>query len=234
MLKNHLEFLRREPSHSSGKYISKGEGEETKGEKEGDHGENRARFPALRRKRERGRATLEKIKGVRVDRRIEKTLDAGPEHSRARIWITRGWSETCQEARKRRHRWWWWGRGFQSFFQPWRSSSMMRTEGFAVGSSWREGRERDRRGDNASSSIETRVLSLLSPRSLPLLEETGQVSRAREGKTLFASNSALSLPPLPLWTKEGKGSSEGNFFFFFCWVAREVGSFWKKVYSRTG
>lgn len=126
------------------------------------------------------------------------------------------------------------GEGDSKASSNWRSSSMMRTEGFAVGSSWREGRERDRRGDNASSSIETRVLSLLSPRSLPLLEETGQVSRAREGKTLFASNSALSLPPLPLWTKEGKGSSEGNFFFFFCWVAREVGSFWKKVYSRTG
>lgn len=75
-------------------------------------------------------------KGYEREREREKAL--GPEHySRTRIWITRGWSETCQEARKRRRRWWW-GRGFQSFFQAWRSSSMMRTEGFAVGSSWKE------------------------------------------------------------------------------------------------
>lgn len=62
----------------------------------------------------------------------------------------------------------------------------------------REGRERDRRGDNASSSIETPVLSLLSPLhpSLSLLEETGQVSLSsagREGKTLFAINDVSEL-----------------------------------------
>ena len=134
MLKNRLERCssRERSTFSNGKYF-KGRGGKSKKRIEQ---RNRARFPTLRaEERERGRATLEKIKGTR-EREREKAL--GPEHySRTRIWITRGWSETCQEARKRRRRWWW-GRGFQSFFQAWRSSSMMRTEGFAVGSSWKE------------------------------------------------------------------------------------------------
>lgn len=132
MLKNRLERCssRERSTFSNGKYF-KGRGGKSKKRIEQ---RNRARFPTLRaEEREGGRATLEKIKGTR-----EREKALGPEHySRTRIWITRGWSETCQEARKRRRRWWW-GRGFQSFFQAWRSSSMMRTEGFAVGSSWKE------------------------------------------------------------------------------------------------
>lgn len=113
MLKNRLERCssRERSTFSNGKYF-KGRGGKSKKRIEQ---RNRARFPTLRaEEREGGRATLEKIKGTR-EREREKAL--GPEHySRTRIWITRGWSETCQEARKRRRRWWW-GRGFQSFFQ---------------------------------------------------------------------------------------------------------------------
>lgn len=54
MLKNHLEFLRREPSHSSGKYISKGEGEETKGGERRGSRRKSSTIPSVKEKEREG------------------------------------------------------------------------------------------------------------------------------------------------------------------------------------
>lgn len=88
---------------------------------------------------------------------------------------------------------------------------MMRTEGFAVGSSWREGRERDRRGDNASSSIETRVLSPLAlslcSRKLAKFLERGKGKR-------FSPATAPSLCfSSPCERRRGKEAARETFFF---------------------
>lgn len=57
----------------------------------------------------------------------------------------------------------------------------------------REGRERDRRGDNASSSIETPVLSLLSPSLFLSSRKLAKfLFRAREGKGKRFSPSTMS------------------------------------------
>lgn len=110
---------------------------------------------------------------------------------------------------------------------------MMRTEGFAVGSSWREGRERDRRRDNASSSIETRVLSLLSPRSLPLLEETGQVSFSSAGReNAFRQQQRPLFASPPLVNEGGERKQRGKLFFFSSVGSREKSDLFEKKFIR--
>ena len=179
MLKNRLERCssRERSTFSNGKYF-KGRGGKSKKRIEQ---RNRARFPTLRaEEREGGRATLEKIKGAREREREgfrARTLLENEDLDYARMeWNVPRGAKTSTPVVV--------GKGIPKLL-PSLKIVVDDEDGRFRGRKLveREGRERDRRGDNASSSIETPVLSLLSPSLFLSSRKLAKfLFRAREGK----------------------------------------------------
>lgn len=191
MLKNRLERCssRERSTFSNGKYF-KGRGGKSKKRIEQ---RNRARFPTLRaEERERGReGHPRENKGYEREREREgfraRTLLENEDLDYARVeWNVPRGAKTSTPVVV--------GKGIPKLL-PSLKIVVDDEDGRFRGRKLveREGRERDRRGDNASSSIETPVLSLLSPSLFLSSRKLAKfLFRAREGKGKRFSPSTMS------------------------------------------